>query len=124
VGGGKGGQGGTVVLIAGTLFLGYLYFTRRLPGVITAIQSPDKQSGLASPTPGIIPPIGTPPIAPTGRASGYPRHFSLIVPTRNGGVSITVDAQDYDSCYQALYHQVMMATGSPILAAIYAQGYC
>lgn len=35
-----GGQGGTVVLIAGILFLGYLFLTRRLQAVARALQSP------------------------------------------------------------------------------------
>ena len=121
------GKGGTVILIAGTLFLGYLYFTKRLQGVIRAIQSP---SSLQSSIPGIqgVPPanpaspgFGTVPINP----SGYPRKFTLYFPAPYQNIPpVPVSAGDPATCYAIVYAETFRATGSPAIAAISAQRYC
>lgn len=122
------GKGGTVILIAGTLFLGYLYFTRRLQGVIKAIQSPSSlQSSVPSiqgipPAPTTGPTISTVPINPTG---GYPRNFTITFqPPYQNKPPIEISAADRATCYALVYSATFQSTGSPALAAIYAQRYC
>ena len=121
------GKGGTVILIAGTLFLGYLYFTRRLQGVIKAIQSPSSLQSKISGIQGIPPAtpnpnIGTVPINPSG---GYPRNFTIhFQPPYQDRPPVEISAGDRATCYAFVYSATFQSTGSPALAAIYAQRYC
>lgn len=47
-----GGQGGTVLLIVGVLFVGYLFLTRKLQRVLQVIDEPaDAGSGIGAPAP-------------------------------------------------------------------------
>jgi hypothetical protein len=125
------GKGGTVLLIAGTLFLGYLYFTRRLQAVITAIQTPGSMSGTianqgitaqgVTPTNPYATPYATVPVSP----GGYPRNFTIhFQPPYQNVPPIEVSADSPQLCYSLTYSGVLQATGSQALAAIYAARYC
>lgn len=112
-----GGKGGTVVLITGTLFLGYLYFTRRLPNVLKAIQLAPKDWNLmtlSQPAGGVAP-------AP---AKAWPRSFTLTFPAQYKAKPVEIVATDPVSCRYLVYRGTLEATGSATLAQMYVDSYC
>lgn len=113
-----GGKGGTVVLITGVLFVGYLYFTRRLSNVFKAIQLPPTEwsLGTLSGPPQTVPKSGsTTPYVPTQTVPikrvkiiiRYPPQFHLQ------DEEITVDSA---FCKQEVYSLVLARTASPATA--------
>lgn len=142
-----GGKGGAVLLITGTLFVGYLYLTRRLPKVIQAISTPTTGNeytnpGITVPSGGTAPypagPPGSPntvPINPTTPGTtngppvsvtpgGYPRRFVINFPPGYAVPSIEISASDPISCRSEVFAGVLQATGSFTLASIYANQNC
>jgi hypothetical protein len=125
-----GGGGGTVFLIAGILFIGYLYTSKRLQGVFAAIKTPTGLPGGGPPfpatsnatpvVPGTTPGYSTVPISP----AGYPRQFTLTFPAQYNAQPIQISAADPATCEALVYSGTFLATGSPILAATYAARYC
>ena len=119
-----GGKGGTVVLITGTLFIGYLYFTRRLPNVLRAIKNPGDPFKPVGTVPASM---GSPP--PTGGGAGgiptndpiiqvkiqYPAQYHLIDET------LTVPAS---LCRGAVYNLVLVRTGSAATASAISSSAC
>ena len=63
-----GGQGGTVVLIAGVLFLGYLFLSRRLQRVAEVLRDPATASGSDRLAPPAVPGVSRP-TYPAGAAA-------------------------------------------------------
>jgi len=125
----SGGKGGSVLLITATLFVGYLYFTRRLPNVLQAISKTPMDlakstvsvtpGGTAPVQPGTTPGFGTVPIAP----SGYPVDFWFTIgPPYNQ--SVHVQAANPSDCRTLVHEQVLAITRSVTLAALYENLAC
>lgn len=131
IGKGSGGNGGTVFLIAGTLFIGYLYISRRLDPVIAAIKSPPASNGLFAPanipspgnsnsnfslTPTAVPNPAT--TAPYGA-----RNFTLYFPPQYNASPVQIMCADSQTCKSLIFNATYQATGSVALAETYAALY-
>lgn len=126
-----GGKGGTVVLITGVLFIGYLYFTRRLPNVLAAINTPadlklNTRLGTVTPT---TPGTGGLPPAPVPRSSIVPRtkrvRFRVYFPPPYSTEPLDIDVTGTaEECRRVVYMAVLQRTGSQTLATIYSEGNC
>jgi len=112
----SGGKGGTVVLITGTLFIGYLYFTRRISNVFKAIQMP--------PSALIMMPTTTVPTTGPAPVTSWPRSFTLTFPPQYKMRPVEIVAADPISCRYLVYRATLEATGSTTLAEMYVQSYC
>lgn len=132
IGKGSGGNGGTVFLIAGTLFIGYLYISRRLDGVIAAIKNPPNISGLPGGGPPINPAnpnsggFGTVPTAVPNPSTGNQygnRNFTLYFPPQYHASPVQIMCADSQSCKALIYNATYQATGSIALAETYAALY-
>jgi hypothetical protein len=112
-------KGGTVLLIVGTLFVGYLYFTQRLPNVLKSIATPAGQTATTPVQP-------APPVQPAQPAypPGYRRVISIPLPAQYNRSPLTVEIFDPAYCGATVYAAVLAATQSPSLAAMYVQQYC
>lgn len=134
-----GGKGGTVVLIAGTLFIGYLFFTRRLQNVFSAINLSPKEWNLMLANQGVtVPPGGTAP-APVTPGSVVPRTGSgrTTLPRNSRRIIIYLPPQygaplevelanvtDRNACKMLIYRAVLDRTGSNQLAGVYSELHC
>jgi hypothetical protein len=79
-----GGKSGAVLLVVGTLFVGYLYFTGRLPNVFKAIAMPVFPEVLGAPTTAV-------PMTPTPSPNPYKRTVTLIYPMNYNLPPDTID---------------------------------
>src|SRR5216683_4584194 len=115
-------KGGTVLLITGTLFLGYLYFTRRLPNVLQAIARMPIPGSVMQQTPmGMVPysPAQVVPISPSQNTAGYPRTIMLSFPVPYAAPPVTIVAADPATCAFEVEATTLQATGSLTLAQTY-----
>lgn len=131
----SGGKGGTVVLITGTLFIGYLYFTRRLQNVFQAIRLPAAEWNINT--------AAIPNASPTdiNRAGGLPPSTPPINPTVPGGKPLSIEViirypPQYHladekirvltaACKSQVYQWVLYRTGSAATAKMISdQIYC
>jgi len=126
-----GGKGGTVVLIAGVLFTGYLYFTRRLPGVLQAVVSPGKMTLATASTNGTTTPnVGTPPINPSGSGGYGPAPYNVgfvnvtIAYPPNSGLPAETIKVDPKYCHVTVYSHVLSRTANIIWAQAIADSAC
>jgi hypothetical protein len=130
-----GGKGGTVVLITGILFIGYLYFSRRLPNVLAAINTPAREfldrPFLGTPgtmTPGTTMPGGLPPYTP-GRGEITPRLIRvkarINLPPPYNREPLEIDFYGtVEACRAAIDRAVFDRTGSMTLGKLYANAFC
>lgn len=126
-----GGKGGTVVLIAGVLFIGYLYLSRRLPSVFAAISTPPTTTaGSMGGNVPAQPTIGTPPINP-GSGGGYgpaPYNSGFVQVTlmypANSGIGTEVIQVDPRYCRVSVYGHVLARTANVAWAQAMAEMAC
>src|SRR5216684_7420444 len=114
-----GSKGGVVLLITGTLFAGYLYFTRRLPNVLQSIARAPTPGTIMMQTPtGMVPyqPVQVTPISPPQNVGGYPRRFTLSFPVPYSAPPVEISAADSATCNFLVESATLAATGSLTLA--------
>src|SRR5688572_23498274 len=118
-----GGKGGTVVLIMGTLFVGYLYFTRRLPNVFKAIAMPGNMTlATVAPVPGGLQPAPVPRGSIVPRAGSRKIHIILPPPYHQAPLEIEIAiGTSSDACRRLVFEAVFQRTGSNTLAELYSR---